>query len=86
MGLSQGLLAALVADSAPEDLRGTAFGLFNLLTGAALLIASVLAGWLWYALGPAATFLVGALFSAFAAIIMAIRMKREIILDVRNDK
>jgi hemolysin III len=75
MGLSQGLLSALVADSAPEDLRGTAFGLFNLLTGAALLIASVLAGWLWYALGPTATFLAGALFSAFAALTMAIRVK-----------
>ena len=75
LGLSQGLLSALVADTAPEDLRGTAFGLFNLVTGCALLIASVLAGWLWQALGPTATFLAGAAFSGIAAIFMAIRMK-----------
>jgi MFS family permease len=75
LGLSQGLLSALVADTAPEDLRGTAFGLFNLVTGGALLIASVLAGWLWYAFGPTATFVTGAVFSGLAALIMAIRMK-----------
>jgi MFS family permease len=75
LGLSQGLLSALVADTAPADLRGTAFGLFNLLTGGALLIASILAGWLWQAYGPTGTFLAGAFFSAFAALIMAIRME-----------
>ena len=75
LGLSQGLLSALVADTAPEDLRGTAFGLFNLLTGGALLIASVLAGWLWQAFGPTATFLAGAIFSGAAALIMIMRMK-----------
>ena len=75
MGLSQGRLSTLVADTAPEGLRGTAFGLFNLLTGAALLIASILAGWLWDAFGPIATFLAGAVFSGLAALIMAIRMK-----------
>ena len=74
LGLSQGLLSALIADTAPEDLRGTAFGLFNLLTGGALLIASVLAGWLWHAYGPTATFLAGAFFSGSAALTMAIRM------------
>ena len=47
MGLTQGLLAALVADAAPADLRGTAFGVFNLVCGVALLVASALAGWLW---------------------------------------
>ena len=47
MGLTQGLLAALVAAAAPADLRGTAFGVFNLVCGIALLVASVLAGWLW---------------------------------------
>lgn len=71
MGLSQGLLSALVADTAPEDLRGTAFGLFNLITGSALLIASVLAGWLWHDFGPTATFLAGAVFSG-AAIAIAL--------------
>lgn len=75
LGLSQGLLSALVADTAPEDLRGTAFGLFNLVTGVALLIASVLAGWLWQAFGPTATFIAGAAFSGFAAFITLATMK-----------
>ncbi|HEY8335323.1 MAG TPA: MFS transporter [Tardiphaga sp.] len=75
LGLSQGLLSALVADTAPEDLRGTAFGLFNLVTGAALLIASLLAGWLWQAFGPTATFLAGAAFSGFAVLIMVAARK-----------
>ena len=64
MGLTQGLLAALVAAAAPADLRGTAFGVFNLVCGVALLVASVLAGWLWDALGPAFTFYAGAAFTA----------------------
>jgi len=68
MGLTQGLLAALVAANAPEQLRGTAFGVFNLVSGAALLVASVLAGWLWDAYGPAFTFYAGAAFTALAAI------------------
>jgi len=75
LGLSQGLLSVLVADTAPKDLRGTAFGLFNLLTGGALLVASVLAGWLWHAFGPTATFLAGAVFSGLAALTMMLRMK-----------
>jgi MFS family permease len=70
LGLSQGLLSALVADTAPEDLRGTAFGLFNVVTGAVSLVASVLAGWLWYGYGPSATFLTGAVFSALAILLM----------------
>jgi MFS family permease len=72
LGLSQGLLSALVADTAPEDLRGTAFGLFNIVTGGALLIASLLAGWLWSAFGPTATFVAGAAFSASAALIITL--------------
>lgn len=60
MALTQGLLAALVADSAPSDLRGTAFGVFNLVSGVALLVASVLAGALWDVMGAPATFLAGA--------------------------
>jgi MFS family permease len=66
MGFSQGLLAALVADTAPPELRGTAFGMFNLMTGVALLAASVIAGALWDALGPKATFLAGAAFTTIA--------------------
>jgi MFS family permease len=66
MGLTQGLLAALVADSAPAELRGTAFGMFNLITGLAMLAASVIAGGLWDMIGPRGTFLAGALFTAAA--------------------
>jgi MFS family permease len=63
MGMTQGLLAALVADTAPAALRGTAFGLFNLTSGVALLLASVLAGMLWEMMGPYATFAAGAGFT-----------------------
>jgi predicted MFS family arabinose efflux permease len=56
----------VVADAAPADLRGTAFGLFHLLVGVAQLVASVIAGALWSWLGPAETFAAGALFSAAA--------------------
>ena len=66
MGLTQGLLSALVADAAPAELRGTAFGVFHLVSGAALLAASVLAGGLWSAFGAAWTFYAGALFTAVA--------------------
>jgi MFS family permease len=69
LGVSQGLLAKLVADNCPEDLRGTAYGLFNLVSGAALLPASVLAGWLWDGYGAAYTFYAGAVFS-FAALVL----------------
>ena len=63
MGMSQGLLSALVADVAPYELRGTAFGLFNFATGVALLMANLTAGVLWKAIGPSATFLAGAAFT-----------------------
>jgi len=68
MGMTQGLLAALVADSAPPALRGTAFGLFHLASGVALLLASLIAGLLWELLGPAATFLAGAAFTLIGTI------------------
>jgi MFS family permease len=68
MGLTQSLLATLVADAAPAELRGTAFGMFNLCTGIALLAASVLAGALWDAVGPLATFLAGAGFTGLAVL------------------
>ena len=66
MGLTQGLLASLVADTAPAELRGTAFGMFNLVTGVATLAASVIAGALWDFVGPAGTFVAGAVFTALA--------------------
>jgi len=67
MAFTQGLLAKLVADTAPADLRGTAFGLFNLVSGGALLLANLIAGALWSAYGAAATFAAGAAFAAVAA-------------------
>jgi len=68
MALTQGLLSKLVADTAPADLRGTAFGIFNLVSGGALLLASVIAGSLWNMFGASATFIAGASLAAFAAI------------------
>ncbi|OAP35845.1 MFS transporter [Sinorhizobium glycinis] len=64
MGFTQGLLATLIAETAPAELRGTAFGMFNLVTGTALLLASVIAGVLWDLAGPQATFVAGAAFTA----------------------
>lgn len=66
LGLTQGILAALVADAAPPDRRGTAFGVFNLATGLALLLASLGAGVLWTAAGPGATFAAAAAVTAVA--------------------
>jgi MFS family permease len=66
MGMTQGLLAAMVADAAPADLRGTAFGFFNLVSGVAMLFASAIAGMLWVSLGSSATFACGAAFSLIA--------------------
>ena len=66
MGFTQGLLSTLIADTAPPELRGTAFGMYNLLTGLALLAASIIAGALWDGIGPQATFIAGAAFTAFA--------------------
>jgi MFS family permease len=66
MGMTQGLLATMVADTAPADLRGTAYGFFNLMSGIAMLVASVLAGLLWDGLGASATFYAGAVFCVLA--------------------
>ncbi|KAB2965389.1 MAG: MFS transporter, partial [Thermoanaerobaculia bacterium] len=68
MAFTQGLLAKLVADTAPADLLGTGFGIFNLVSGGALLAASVVAGALWSSLGAAATFLAGAAFALVATV------------------
>jgi len=64
MGLTQGLLSTMVAETAPADLRGTAFGVFNLACGIAMLAASAIAGALWQFVGPAATFWAGAALAA----------------------
>lgn len=66
MAFTQGLLTKLVADVTPSDLRGTGFGVFNLVSGGALLLASVIAGSLWSAFGPSATFFAGAAFAVVA--------------------
>lgn len=78
MAFTQGLLAQLVAETAPEHLRGSAFGVFNLATGATMLLASVLAGVLWDAFGSSATFVAGAGFAAVSALLLylAPRMTR----------
>ena len=68
MGMTQGLLSAMVADTAPQDLRGTAFGLFNLVSGLAMLAASGIAGLLWDRLGASSTFLAGAMFAVAALV------------------
>lgn len=71
MGITQGLLATMVADTAPADMRGTAYGFFNLVSGVALLVASVVAGLLWDRFGPSITFLAGASFCLLALIGLA---------------
>ena len=68
MALTQGLLSKLVADAAPAELLGTGFGIFHLVSGGALLLASVIAGSLWNSLGAPATFLAGAVFATVAVI------------------
>ena len=78
MGLTQGVLSALVAQAAPARLRGTAFGLFGLVTGLATLLASVAAGILWDAVSPEVTFLTGAGFAALALLgFMGIRERKQ---------
>lgn len=75
MGATQGILAALVADTAPDDLRGTAFGFFNLASGIALLAASVIAGWLWDSFGASATFLTGAGFCGITLLLVTLNSR-----------
>ena len=76
MGMTQGLLAAMVAATAPEDLRGTAHGFFNLLSGLAMLVASVIAGLLWEGFGSSFTFGAGAGFAALTLTALLLRRPR----------
>jgi MFS family permease len=76
MALTQGLLSKLVADAAPAELLGTAFGIFHLVSGVAMLLASVIAGALWHAIGAGATFLAGAAFAGLAAIGLLVVARR----------
>ncbi|TCC13896.1 MFS transporter [Kosakonia quasisacchari] len=73
MGMTQGLLATMVADTAPAELRGTAFGMFNLISGVALLLASLGAGILWESHGAASTFWAGAIICILALVIIRLR-------------
>lgn len=75
MGTTQGLLATMVADAAPPELRGTAFGFFNLVSGVAMLLASAFAGFLWNAVGPSFTFVAGATFSTVTLIALVMRKR-----------
>ncbi|HTI87828.1 MAG TPA: MFS transporter [Alphaproteobacteria bacterium] len=76
MGLTQGLLAAMIADTAPADLRGTAFGLFNVVTGVMMFLASALAGVLWETVGHDATFVAGAVFAGLSATALVLLRRR----------
>lgn len=76
MALTQGLFSKLVADNAPPELRGSAFGLFNLSTGVAMLLSSIVAGLVWDKAGSSATFVAGAGFAAAAALIVLAARKR----------
>ena len=89
MGLTQGILSTLVADTAPVELRGTAFGMFNLVSGLAMLLASVIAGVLWQGVGswegfgPSAPFLFGGTMALAAALLMTLWMPRIMRMDVQ---
>jgi len=76
LGFTQGALSTLVADTAPADLRGTAFGVFNLVSGLVLLAASVIAGALWSVAGPQETFIAGAGFAGLALVALLLARRR----------
>jgi predicted MFS family arabinose efflux permease len=73
LAMTQGLLAVMIADTAPADLRGTAYGFLNLASGLAMLAASVLAGFLWDRFGASTTFVSGAAFSTAALALLMLR-------------
>ena len=82
MGCTQGILAAMVAEVTPPELKGTAFGLFNLASGLLMLLASVIAGGLWEAYGPSMTFGVGAVLS-LSALVMLVSLAPSRVLSAR---
>ena len=77
MGMTQGLLVTMVADTTPADLRGPAYDFFNLMSGLAMLIASALAGMLWDKMGAAVTFVSGAVFSVAARVAILFRKTKQ---------
>ena len=76
MGVTQGLLATMVADTAPEDLRGTAYGVFNLVSGLGMLVASMLAGALWDSFGAPSTFYSGAVLCVLSLALLSLHAGR----------
>jgi MFS family permease len=78
LGMTQGVLLALVADLVPADLRGTAFGFLNLSVGIALLPASLLAGWLWQSVSPSAAFISGGALALIALICLALQRSSQV--------
>ena len=76
MGITQGLLARMVADCVPADLRGTGFGLFNLMSGLAMLAASGLAGYIWDRFGATQTFIAGGALSGLALLALLTLKRR----------
>lgn len=85
MALTQGLLAKLVADRSPERLRGTAFGLFNLTAGIAMLVASIVAGVLWDRFGSSATFGAGGAFAFLALVLSMPKLMRSVANQPRRN-
>ena len=77
MGITQGLLATMVANTAPADLRGTAYGFFNLMSGIVMLLASVVAGLLWDRLGASFTFYAGAVFCLLALLVLTMQTAKQ---------
>jgi MFS family permease len=73
MGLTEGVFTAMVADAAPAELRGTAFGVFNFMRGVLLLFASVIAGLLWDQVGPATTFATAAVLATFSIVLLVVQ-------------
>jgi len=77
MGFSQGILATLVADTTPGEFKGTAFGVFNLISGLCMVLASVIAGWLWEKHGSVTTFYVSAVFAICALFFLYLGQKQK---------
>ena len=77
LGMSQGILLALVADLTPGELRGTGFGIINLVIGIILLPASLLAGFLWQTVNPQAPFILGSLLAIAASVLLLLAVRDE---------
>lgn len=84
MGMTQGLLATMIANTSPADLRGTAYGFFNLASGLAMLIASVLAGFLWDRLGASFTFYAGAMLCGCTIVVLVLEKGRSSIVEAHR--